>query len=95
MDIILLGLQCLLTSVSKVLKSAIVSNIIPFSVDLAYVYWCSESSKLGNNLFDETLRRKDKADSIRNALGVLQRFRFLFNLPSNIERNVKNVRRLQ
>ncbi|EDV25447.1 uncharacterized protein TRIADDRAFT_55542 [Trichoplax adhaerens] len=49
-----------------------------------------ESSTLGINLFDETLRRKDKADSIRNALGVLQRFRFLFNLPSNIERNVKN-----
>lgn len=37
------------------------------------------------------LGRKDKADSTRNALNVLQRFKFLFNLPLNIERNIQKV----
>lgn len=40
-------------------------------------------------LFQEMLIRKDKADSTRNALSVLQRFRFLFNLPANIEKNIQ------
>ena len=34
-----------------------------------------------------------KADTTRNALTVLQRYRFLFNLPRSIERNIKNVRK--
>ncbi|KAL4631005.1 exocyst complex component 2 [Arapaima gigas] len=42
-----------------------------------------------NTLFLEVLGRKDKADSTRNALNVLQRFKFLFNLPLNIERNIQ------
>lgn len=37
------------------------------------------------------LGRKDKADSTRNALSVLQRFKFLFYLPLNIDRNIKRV----
>lgn len=37
------------------------------------------------------LSRKEKADSTRNALSVLQRFRFLFNLPANIEKNIRKV----
>ncbi|GIX79321.1 hypothetical protein CDAR_290612 [Caerostris darwini] len=40
-------------------------------------------------LFEEMLSRKEKADSTRNALSVLQRFRFLFNLPANIEKNIR------
>uniref|UniRef100_A0A8C7MIS0 Exocyst complex component 2 n=1 Tax=Oncorhynchus kisutch TaxID=8019 RepID=A0A8C7MIS0_ONCKI len=48
----------------------------------------SASSDTADTLFQEVLGRKDKADSTRNALNVLQRFKFLFNLPLNIERNI-------
>ncbi|XP_015782863.1 exocyst complex component 2-like [Tetranychus urticae] len=41
-------------------------------------------------IFDSVLARKDLADSTRNALNVLQRYRFLFNLPATIERNITN-----
>ncbi|XP_054719978.1 exocyst complex component 2-like [Uloborus diversus] len=41
------------------------------------------------DLFEEMLTRKEKGDSTRNALSVLQRFRFLFNLPANIEKNIR------
>ena len=40
-------------------------------------------------IFDAILSRKDKADSTRNALNVLQRYRFLFNLPSNIDKSIQ------
>nr|XP_006811907.1 PREDICTED: exocyst complex component 2-like [Saccoglossus kowalevskii] len=40
-------------------------------------------------LFEDVLNRKDKADSTRNALNVLNRFKFLFNLPINMERNIQ------
>ncbi|KAL1122800.1 hypothetical protein AAG570_003126 [Ranatra chinensis] len=43
----------------------------------------------GNMLFDGVLKGREKADRTRNALGVLQRFRFLFTLPASIERNMK------
>ena len=42
-----------------------------------------------HKIFDSILARKDQADSTRNALNVLQRYRFLFNLPSSIERNIQ------
>ena len=42
-----------------------------------------------NAIFDSVLSRKDKADSTRNALNVLQRYRFLFNLPSNIDKSIQ------
>jgi hypothetical protein len=42
-----------------------------------------------NKLFDEVLARRDRADATRNALGVLQRFKFLFSLPVSIERNIR------
>lgn len=42
-------------------------------------------------LFHGVLDRKVKADTARNALTVLQRYRFLFNLPRSIERNIRNV----
>lgn len=40
-----------------------------------------------HQIFDSVLSKKELADSTRNALNVLQRYRFLFNLPSIIERN--------
>nr|CAD7446431.1 unnamed protein product [Timema bartmani] len=42
-----------------------------------------------NKLFEEVLARRDRADATRNALGVLQRFKFLFSLPVSIERNIR------
>ncbi|CAK6964478.1 exocyst complex component 2 [Scomber scombrus] len=49
----------------------------------------NKASDTADTLFQEVLGRKDKADSTRNALNVLQRFKFLFNLPLNIERNIQ------
>ncbi|XP_029004907.1 exocyst complex component 2 isoform X2 [Betta splendens] len=49
----------------------------------------NRASETADTLFQEVLGRKDKADSTRNALNVLQRFKFLFNLPLNIERNIQ------
>lgn len=49
----------------------------------------NRASTSADTLFQEVLGRKDKADSTRNALNVLQRFKFLFNLPLNIERNIQ------
>lgn len=42
-----------------------------------------------HQIFDAILARKDLSDSTRNALNVLQRYRFLFNLPSSIERSIQ------
>lgn len=42
-----------------------------------------------HKLFEGVLARRERADATRNALGVLQRFRFLFTLPVAIERNIK------
>lgn len=49
----------------------------------------NRASDTADTLFQEVLGRKDKADSTRNALNVLQRFKFLFNLPLGIERNIQ------
>jgi len=48
-----------------------------------------ESMLEADKLFDEVLARRDRADATRNALGVLQRFKFLFSLPVSIERNIR------
>lgn len=53
-----------------------------------------EAKEEAFGLFEEMLSRKEKADSTRNALSVLQRFRFLFNLPANIEKNIRKVRKI-
>ena len=39
-------------------------------------------------LFGESLKRKDRADRIRNAIKILTKFRFLFSLPCNMDKNV-------
>ncbi|XP_008335141.1 exocyst complex component 2 [Cynoglossus semilaevis] len=49
----------------------------------------NRASDTADTLFQEVLGRKDKADSTRNALNVLQRFKFLFSLPLSIERNIQ------
>lgn len=48
-----------------------------------------ESISEAEKLFHDVLARREKADATRNALNVMQRFKFLFYLPGSIERNVK------
>lgn len=54
-----------------------------------HYFHISESMLEADKLFDEVLARRDRADATRNALGVLQRFKFLFSLPVSIERNIR------
>jgi hypothetical protein len=42
-------------------------------------------------MYDTDLARKDYSDVIRNALNVIQRYKFIFHLPQTIERSVKRV----
>ena len=42
-------------------------------------------------MYDTDLARKDYSDTIRNALSVIQRYRFIFHLPQSIERSIKRV----
>ena len=42
-------------------------------------------------MFADVLSYKAQADSMRNALTILQRYRFLFSLPRTIEANIKKV----
>ena len=42
-----------------------------------------------NKLFDDVLARRDRADATRSALALMQRYRFLFCMPVNIEKNIK------
>ncbi|KAL3858816.1 hypothetical protein ACJMK2_009069 [Sinanodonta woodiana] len=55
----------------------------------SYAVSLMQAKSCADGLFQEVLGRKDKADATRNALGVLQRFKFLFYLPLNIERNIQ------
>ena len=52
----------------------------------------TEAKSCADGLFKDVLGRKDKADATRNALNVLQRFKLLFYLPLNIERNIQKVK---
>ena len=56
------------------------------------LHFSPELAKHAEGLFEGVLKCKSRADATRNALTVLQRYRFLFNLPHSIERNIKNVR---
>ncbi|XP_015114591.1 exocyst complex component 2 [Diachasma alloeum] len=47
------------------------------------------SMEEANKLFDDVLARRDRADATRSALSVMQRYRFLFCMPVNIEKNIK------
>lgn len=44
-----------------------------------------------SSIFEQILRRKESSDSMRTSLSILHKFRFLFNLPAQIEHNVKAV----
>lgn len=46
-----------------------------------------ESINSSHALFDDVLSRREKADKSRAALSVLNRYKFLFCLPTNIEKN--------
>ncbi|XP_078047507.1 exocyst complex component secretory 5 [Augochlora pura] len=48
-----------------------------------------QSMTEANKLFDDVLARRDRADATRNALAVMQRYKFLFCMPINIEKNIK------
>ena len=48
-----------------------------------------EAAKIkADQMFFDVLGRKDRADATRNALNVMNRFKFLFYLPANIEANI-------
>uniref|UniRef100_A0A0N4ZV59 Exocyst complex component 2 n=1 Tax=Parastrongyloides trichosuri TaxID=131310 RepID=A0A0N4ZV59_PARTI len=49
----------------------------------------SEAKTTADKLFLDVLSRKDNADSTRNALSVLNRFRVIFFLSSKIDENIK------
>lgn len=49
-----------------------------------------ESLKEATSLFHGVLTRREKAEATRNALAVMTRYKFLFQLPINIDRNIKN-----
>ncbi|XP_076112322.1 exocyst complex component 2-like isoform X2 [Mytilus galloprovincialis] len=55
----------------------------------SYAVLLMQAKSCADGLFQEVLGRKDKADSTRNALSVLQRFKFLFYLPLNLQRNIQ------
>ncbi|OQR70699.1 exocyst complex component 2-like [Tropilaelaps mercedesae] len=48
-----------------------------------------ETLEEASSIFDQILRRKESSDSMRTSLSILHKFRFLFNLPAQIEHNVK------
>lgn len=48
-----------------------------------------QSMSEANKLFDDVLARRDRADATRNALSIMQRYKFLFCMPINIEKNIK------
>ncbi|XP_012272789.1 exocyst complex component 2 isoform X2 [Orussus abietinus] len=48
-----------------------------------------ESMAEANKMFDSVLARRDRADATRNALSLMQRYKFLFCMPVNIEKNIK------
>ncbi|XP_050438193.1 exocyst complex component 2 [Adelges cooleyi] len=50
----------------------------------------NQSLEEATNLFHGVLTRREKAEATRNALAVMTRYKFLFQLPINIDRNIKN-----
>ncbi|CAF0934712.1 unnamed protein product [Didymodactylos carnosus] len=48
-----------------------------------------EIANIAHSMYDTDLERKDYSDTIRNALNVIQRYKFIFHLPQSIERSVK------
>lgn len=49
----------------------------------------AESISLADSLFSEILSRKENADKTREALSLLTRHKFLFQLPASIDKNIR------
>ncbi|CAH8635391.1 unnamed protein product [Schistosoma intercalatum] len=47
-----------------------------------------DTRTLGHRLFEDILKRRNRGDSIKNAISVLQRYQFLFNLPHAVRTNI-------
>lgn len=78
------------------LKESILSILLnQFSLIVLMYNWlfinCTEAKDEADRLFEDVLKRKDEADGTRNALGCLQRFRFLFHLPSSLDKNIQKA----
>lgn len=58
-------------------------------IDAKFHFTISESITLADSLFSEILSRKDNADKTREALSLLTRHKFLFQLPASIDRNIR------
>eukprot|EP01135_Chromosphaera_perkinsii_P009927 Nk52_evm20s1967 gene=Nk52_evmTU20s1967 len=50
----------------------------------------NDSTKQADILFSPLVNRKVECDSIRTSLNAISRFKFLFNLPLNIRKNIDN-----
>jgi exocyst complex component 2 len=61
------------------------------SFEKKYFFFLIEISRIAHSMYDTDLARKDYSDTIRSALNVIQRYRFIFHLPQTIERSVKRV----
>ncbi|RTG85599.1 exocyst complex component 2 [Schistosoma bovis] len=66
------------------LESILYGRDYSFFLKLFYYY----TRTLGHRLFEDILKRRDRGDSIKNAISVLQRYQFLFNLPHAIRTNI-------
>lgn len=53
------------------------------------MFFISESISVADTLFSEILSRKENADKTREALSLLTRHKFLFQLPSSIDKNIR------
>lgn len=49
----------------------------------------SGSQEISKQIFNGVLQRKDRADATRTTLALLQRFKFLFQLPGSIRENIR------
>ncbi|KAL3111721.1 hypothetical protein niasHT_011008 [Heterodera trifolii] len=75
-----------LTSLHSKIQSKSTSEDWPISAKLAEKV--EKAAKTADRLFRDVLTRKDHADSTRNALSMLTRFRFIFFLAESIETNM-------
>ncbi|XP_014248601.1 exocyst complex component 2 [Cimex lectularius] len=77
--------------VLEALKNAFQKDIDEFGLDRSskIIDAINKSREQGKILFDGVLKGREKAERTRSALGVLQRFRFLFTLPAAIDRSME------
>lgn len=73
-----------------IFKEKFEANVIEHGLDptVKVEQAIKKSMTEANKLFQDVLARREKADQTRNALAVLQRYRFLFSLPLSISNNI-------